>query len=104
MTLTPPLGPGPAPQAEDSQGLNPTAPPRLAKSPPHHYFSQQPPTAPQPNNSMAWYYNNYNKSELDSYVGPGLQTANVGGKSAAIVFTGSTPSIVLFITIVLVVY
>ncbi|KAG8332066.1 hypothetical protein J6590_029675 [Homalodisca vitripennis] len=59
VTLTPPLGPGPAPLAEDLQ-----APiPRLAKSPPQHYYPH--------NDSMAWYYSNYNKSELEPYVGPG---------------------------------
>ncbi|XP_039278731.1 protein artichoke [Nilaparvata lugens] len=74
VTVTPPLGPGPVPMAEDLQG----PPPRLAKSPPHHYFplssvsssSQQ--LTPH-NLSNQWYFTNYNKTNLEPFIGPGKQ-------------------------------
>lgn len=72
--MTPPLGPGPAPVAEDLQGPFP----RLAKSPPHHYYTTQ--HQDVKNDSMSWYYSNYNKSELEPYVGPGRGTGAVVGR------------------------
>lgn len=77
VTLTPPLGPGPVPMAEDLQG--PT--PRQAKSPPHNYYGPK-------NDTMSWYYNNYNKSELDPYIGPG------GGATRAAPINNSAQSLI----------
>lgn len=77
VTLSPSLGPGPVPMAEDLQG--PT--PRQVKSPPHHYYGPK-------NDTMSWYYNNYNKSELDPYVGPG------GGATRAAPVNSSSQSLI----------
>lgn len=79
VTVTPPLGPGPVPMADDLQGPIP----RLAKSPPLHYYRDQQQVK---NDSMAWYYSNYNKSELEPYVGPG-RVVPLTPSSAAVIMT-----------------
>lgn len=68
VTVTPPsLEPGPLPMAEDLQRPIP----RLAKSPPDHYYTPATTKQPEMNESLSWYYSNYNRTNLEPYVGPG---------------------------------
>lgn len=66
VTVQPPLGPGPIPMAEDLQGPIP----RLAKSPPDHYYTGST-DRPEKNHKMDWYFNNYNRTNIEPFVGPG---------------------------------